>query len=293
MSGAHPAGSAVAALGAPMPTVRAGRVVALVFAASVSELLRRRRLVFLGLVTAIPLLLTLAWRLWGEQAVEFLGQNEVLTPAGYFTNTVRELYLKLLVLVVGLAFGVPTVNDEVEGRTITYLFTRPIGKPAVFIGRLLAVQSVAGGLLAASLMGCFALMVVGNFDAVSFDFLKLYVNHVLVVLLAVVCYVAVFAVIGTAFVRPLVWGVLYALGWEMIGAQLPGRLRYWTLDYHLRNLLLGREASADSLLDAVRGLLAPSGGLSPGVSLLVLVAALVAVMALGGAVFSRKEYVVS
>ncbi len=279
--------------GAAPATVLARRVIALVMAASASELLRRRRLVFLGLVVAIPVLLTLAWRVWGKQAADSLRLPEILTGPGFFTNMVRELYLKLLVLLVGLAFGVPTINDEVEGRTITYLLTRPIAKPPIYLGRLMAVQLLAGGLLAASLMGCFAIMVVGNFGVLSLDFLKLYVNHVLVVMLAVVCYCAVFAVIGTAFVRPLVWGVLYALGWELIGSQLPGRFRYWTLDYHLRNLLMGRAASADSLMDTVRRLLSPEQGLQPLVSLVILFGILAGLMAVGSLVFARKEYVVT
>lgn len=268
----------------PPAIVPFAEVYRLVFAASVKELVRRRRLVFIGLVCLLPLLVTVMWRVWGTGH---------FAPEAFFSNLVSLLYLQLLIYIVGLAFGVPTVHDEVDGRTITYLFTRPVSKVAVYAGRLSAVQILAGSLLALSLVVCFGIMVVGNPGVLSIDFVKIYINHVLIILFATVVLTGFFAIIGTTFNRPLVWGFLYAFGWEAVVAKVPGKLQTWTLDFHIRNLIMGGEDVQQSLLEAFRALLTEDAAVSPWTSFAILLVALFAFVLIGGAIFSRKEYVIN
>jgi ABC-type transport system involved in multi-copper enzyme maturation permease subunit len=47
-------------------------------------------------------------------------------------------YLRFTVPVLGVFYGTSLIADEVEDKTITYLFTRPIRKGAVLIGKFLA-----------------------------------------------------------------------------------------------------------------------------------------------------------
>jgi ABC-type transport system involved in multi-copper enzyme maturation permease subunit len=258
-------------------------VIPLVFRASMTEMVRRRTFVFMALVCSLPLLLTFIWRSWG---------TDYFTPVVFFTNLVSSFYLQLLVYVVGLAFGIPAVHAEVQARTLTYLFTRPVRKAHVYTGRLLAVQLTAGGLLAASLVVCFAVMVVGNLDALSIEFVKVYVNHVFIVLVATVCITAVCAIWGTALRRPVVWGLLWAFGWESIVSKFPGRLQEFTINFHIRNLLLGQADIQRSLVDAFRMLLTDQTSVSPWVSILALLTFLMLSIAAGGLVFSRREYVI-
>jgi len=255
----------------------------LVFMASVRELVRRRRLVFIGLAGLIPLFFTWIWRMFG---MDFIDAESMLT------NLVSSLYIGVLVYLVGIAFGVPTVHDEVEGRTLTYLLTRPVSRIAVYSGRLAAVQLLAGVLLALSLVACFMFAVLGNDGAMSLTLVKTYVNHVWVVLLATILMVGLFAIIGTLFRRPLVWSFLYAFAWEGIVAKVPGRLQTWTLDFHLRNLLLRDEDVQASILEGLKHLLVREVEVSAWVSLAVLLLALVGFSVLGGWIFARREYVI-
>lgn len=259
-------------------------VFALVFAASVRELIRRRRLVFIGLAALLPLVLVLMWRTWG---MDQFGAAQV------FSNLVGTVYLGGLVYLVGLAFGVPTVHDEVEGRTITYLFTRPVSKVAVYAGRVAAVQLLGGAVLAASLVVCFAVMVVGNFSALTVEFVKIYVNHVWLILLATIVLTGLFSLFGIVFKRPLVWGFAYWVAWEGVVSKIPGRMQTWTLDFHLRNIMMRDEDVQSSMFRALRDLLVENPEVSVTASVGVLLVALVAFALIGGWIFARKEYVIN
>jgi ABC-2 type transport system permease protein len=261
-----------------------GTVFQLVFAQAVRDLVRRRRLVFIAFAGLLPLLLTALWRSQGM---------ELFDGSAFFSNLVGTLYLSILVYLVGLAFGVPTIHDEVEGRTITYLLTRPISRVAVYAGRLAAVQVIAAVLLALSLVLCFAFMVVGNFGVLDLEFVKQYVNHVWIVLLATMVFTGLFAIFGVVFKRPLVWGVAYAFAWEGVVSKIPGQMQTWTLEFHVRNVMMRDEDVQGSMIDFLRRMMVENPDVSPWVSTGLLLVALVAFSVIGGVIFGRREYVVN
>ena len=55
-----------------------------------------------------------------------------------FGGMIWLLYLRFVVPVLGAFYGTSLMSDEVEDRTITYLFTRPVPRGAVIIGKYLA-----------------------------------------------------------------------------------------------------------------------------------------------------------
>lgn len=263
------------------PLVPAPTVVGLVFRATLRELARRRRVLLMGLIALLPIALTLLWSSIGR---------EHIPATAFFNNLVALLYLQVLVYLVGLAFGVPTLHDEIEGRTLTYLITRPLSRTAVYAGKLLAVQVLAAGMLALSLVGCFAIMVVGEPGLLTLDFLKLYANHVWVVLLGTACLTAIFAAFGTIAKRPLMLSLLYAFAWETAVSRVPGNLQTWTVSFHVRNLAINEADIERSLFDLVRQLLGKEVSVSGPESLAVLAGVLVVATLAGGWIFGRKEY---
>ena len=48
------------------------------------------------------------------------------------------LYIRFIIPVFGVFYGTSLIADEVDDRTITYLFTRPIRRGAVLIQNFLA-----------------------------------------------------------------------------------------------------------------------------------------------------------
>lgn len=256
----------------------------LVFTHGVKDLVRRRRLLFIGFAGLLPVLLSMLWRTQGMEA---------FGAAAFFSNLVGTVYLSFLVYLVGLAFGVTTIHDEIEGRTITYLLTRPIDRIAVYAGKLAAVQLMAAVLLALSLVVCFVVIVVGNFGALNTDFLQQYMNHVWIVLLATLVFTGLFAVFGVTFQRPLVWGVVYVFAWEGLVSKIPGRLQTWTLEFHVRNVMMRDDDVQGSVMDFLREMLVENPEVGAWTSVGILLAALVAFSVIGGVIFGRREYVVN
>ena len=48
------------------------------------------------------------------------------------------LYLRFIVPVLGIFYGTALIADEVDDKTITYLFVRPIPRGAILVGKYLA-----------------------------------------------------------------------------------------------------------------------------------------------------------
>ena len=57
---------------------------------------------------------------------------------GIFGVMIWMLFLRFIVPVLGVFYGTSLMADEVEDKTITYLFTRPIPRGAVLVGKYLA-----------------------------------------------------------------------------------------------------------------------------------------------------------
>ena len=61
-----------------------------------------------------------------------------MTGPAIFGLMIWAMYLRFIVPVLGVFYGTSLMADEVEDKTITYLFTRPIPRGAVLVGKYLA-----------------------------------------------------------------------------------------------------------------------------------------------------------
>jgi len=247
------------------------------------EMARRRRLLAVGAIMLVPVVCTVIWRLAGDlQAF----------PANVMLANLSVLYLTLLTALVSLAFGLTAVGEELEEGTIIYYWTRPIGRPAIYLGRLVAAQVVAAAMLALSLAACFLVMSVGNFGVLSGRFVALYLRTVGVIVLGCAVYTAIFAAMGTGLRRPLIAALIYAFGWEAMTGLIPARIQQLTVVFHLRNLVRNTEAGTSSfpnlLLELLRQL-RHEEPLPQWRSAAALIVAMVVATALGAWLLRRKE----
>jgi len=115
----------------------------LVWRHACSQALRGRRGLALAALAALPVLVALL-QVRAGHGVRF----------SHFMGTVVVGTYQFVVPFTALFLGVAVLGDEIEGRTITYLFTRPLPRQGYFLGRYLGYATAAVLLLSASLLAC-------------------------------------------------------------------------------------------------------------------------------------------
>lgn len=260
-----------------------------VFDLSLGEMLWSRRSVFLALLVGGPVLLAAISRV-----IAVAGQSGALrvngssvTGSAIFGLMIWLLYVRFIVPVLGVFYGTALIADEVEDRTITYLFTRPIRRAAVVLGKYLAYVACTVLLVLPSAVLVFLLIVPMGGGSLGAEFPGL-LKDMGMLALGLAAYGAVFAWVGARLKRPLVAGLVFALGWEPAILLFPGYLKRLTVAYYLQALVphsMPADASIGALLQAFADV--------PGVASSLAVLAAVTALALWAAArtVETREYV--
>jgi ABC-type transport system involved in multi-copper enzyme maturation permease subunit len=206
-----------------------------VFDLSLGEMLWSRRTIFMALVVGGPVMLALivkAVETFGMSALRVNGQK--VAGFGIFGVMIWMLFLRFIVPVLGVFYGTALMADEVEDKTITYLFTRPIPRGAVLVGKFLAYLACTFLVVLPSVMIVYFLLV--PLSQVPGTFGNLLVDLGLLAL-GLAVYGGVFSFVGAFFKRPLVIGLIFAFGWEQVVLALPGSMKQFTIAYYLQALV--------------------------------------------------------
>src|SRR4051812_20908454 len=193
-----------------------------------------RRTVFMAMIAAAPVLVALIARFVATSGTAVLIVNgERIRSDAIFGTMIGVLYLKFIVPAVGVFYGTSLIADEVDEKTITYLFTRPIRRGAIVLGKYLAYLAYVTAVVLPSVALLFVLMV--PFSSMAAVYVAL-VKDLVVIALGLAAYGALFLLGGVVLKRPLVAGLVFAFGWEQIALVMPGYLRHFTIAYYLQAL---------------------------------------------------------
>ena len=220
----------------PVPTLMTTAV--RIFELSLGQMLWSRRSVFLALIAAAPVVLAGLIRFATFAEPRLLPQinGERLGGAALFGLMIWLLYVRFIVPVLGMFYGTSLVADEVDDKTITYLFVRPIPRGAVLIGKYLAYFVCTALLILPSVVLVYFLLVPIGGGSIGRSFPSLVVD--LGVLAAgIASYGALFAWVGARLKRPLVIGLVFVFGWEPGVLLFPGYLKRATIAYYMQGLV--------------------------------------------------------
>jgi ABC-type transport system involved in multi-copper enzyme maturation permease subunit len=267
-----------------------------VFDLSLSEMLWSKRTIFMALVVGAPVVIALILRLLVSLGAPIFESQDVasggarttvrMTGPAIFGLMIWVFYLRFTVPVLGVFYGTALMADEIEDKTITYLFTRPIRRGAVLFGKYLAYLACTVFVVLPSVMIVY-LLIVPLRGTLGGSFVNLLTDLGLLAL-GLASYGALFAFIGAKFKRPILIGLIFIFGWEQAALAFPGYMKQFTIAYYLQSLV-PHAMPNDGIVGLLQGMFRESPGL--GWSLTVLAITWAVFLAWGASIVERREYV--
>lgn len=239
-------------------------------------LLRARKTIALFIIQLIPVVAALFYVV--------LKGSDGLT---LFGNIVENVSYPFLVPLIALFYGGPTIVDEMEGRTLTYLTLRPIPKPLIYLGKLIAGCVTGVLLITIPMLLLFLVCLITSEDlgAAAPSMLQMLGGASL----GVLCYTTVFAALGAMFTRSIISSIVYFVIFEMVLATLPV-LELLSIRYYLRTIAEFNAGDRLGLLDQFildKPIVFP---IWAGILVVTLISLFAS--AFGAYVFKEKQYVV-
>ncbi|HYT74541.1 MAG TPA: ABC transporter permease [Vicinamibacterales bacterium] len=258
-----------------------------VFDLSLSEMLWSRRTIFMALVVGAPVLISLVLRLLDALGAPVFRMNGArMAGPEIFGLMIWVFYLRFTVPVLGVFYGTSLIADEVEDKTITYLFTRPVRRGAVLLGKFFAYLACTVFVVLPSVVIVY-LAIVPVQGSLGASFLDL-VKDLVLLAIGLAVYGSVFAFIGARFKKPLLIGLIFIFGWEQAALAFPGYLKRFTVAYYLQ-ALVPHAMPSDNVISLIQGIFRENPSLMQSLLWLAVILAVFLWMAAVSA--ERKEYV--
>jgi ABC-type transport system involved in multi-copper enzyme maturation permease subunit len=262
-----------------------------IFDLSLGEMLWSRRSVFLALVVGGPVIIAVIARIVELFNLPALRVNGTRVAGPFmFGLMIWFLYLRFIVPILGVFYGTALMADEVEDKTITYLFTRPIPRGAVLLGKYLAYLVCTILIVLPSVMLVYFLVMPiggGGLGAIARGFPDL-LKDLGLLALGLSVYGAVFAFIGAQLKRPLLVGLFFAFGWEYVVLAVPGYLKKFTVAYYVQ-ALVPHAMPQDSAISMLQAFFRDAPSVLTSLTALFLM--LAAFLWLAARAVERREYV--
>jgi len=183
----------------PLPFAAAARAV---FDLSLEGMIWTRRSLLMALLVAAPVAFAILYRL---VLVAHTAVRPV-TPEDLYAVIVAMYWIRNVLPLAALFYATSLIADEVEGRTLTYLVTRPLTRGSIFAGKFAAYLVTAFSLaLPAAVVTFFLLLSTNGWSTVGSaagDLLR----DLGVMALTLVAYGALFALLGVLLKRPVIPG---------------------------------------------------------------------------------------
>ena len=266
-----------------------------VYELSLGQMLWSRRTVFMAFIVGGPVLVALILR--ALVAMDLMTARAVIDGRALnvdgpviFGLMIWGFYLRLSVPLLGMFYGTALIADEVEDKTITYLFTRPVSRGAVLVGKYLAYLGCTGLVVLPSVMLVFFLVVplLGGSIGVAFPSL---LKDLALLAIGLAVYGAVFALVGAWFKRPLLTGLVFIFLWEPIVVVVPGYMKRFTVSYYLQGLV-PHAMPQDGVVTSILAILQAFDVMpSASTSLMGLAIILLGGLSLATWLVERREYV--
>jgi len=261
-----------------------------IFDLSLEQMLWSRRTIFMALVVGGPVLIALLVRVIETFSGRGGPQVEgvVLSSGTIFGLMVWIFFLRFAVPVLAVFYGTSLIADEVEDKTLTYLFTRPIPRGAVLLGKYLAYLVCTLAVVLPALVVIYLLVFSRPGSSLGAGFTDL-LKDLAAISVGLAVYGALFAWVGARFKRPLLTGLAFVFAWEPAILVVPGYLKRLTVAYYMQGLVPHAMPADSTALSFLQSLFQEFPTLGGALASLALIAILSLTFAIRSV--ARREYV--
>jgi ABC-type transport system involved in multi-copper enzyme maturation permease subunit len=191
-----------------------------------------KKTIFVAIISS----LVVGMSVLGRLIMEYRWIRVPFTPAQVFAALMSTAVIHFLVVFVTLFYGTALISEEVEGKTLTYLFVRPIPKATIMLGKFVALVWICSLLvLPPILLSYFVLYARLDMQPLMAD-IGILARDIAIVFLALLTYGAFFSLLGAWLKHSILVGLAYAFGWEGIVSYLPGFTRKLTITHYLQSI---------------------------------------------------------
>ena len=249
----------------------------MIFKLTLRQILRNKRTVFVFLGSMSPVVPAIIFRLVDHSTRDALRFIPMLTMI---------LYLMFVTILISLFYGTAIIADEIDGKTLTYLFMRPLRKSLILLSKFAAYFVGSVALIAPSHL--LTTLIVATDPKVKGNLLfhlGMSLKYVGVMSLALLAYGAIFTAFGVRFKHSVLWGLLLVFGWEKIALAVPGNIKKFSVIHYLLSIY-PRHGSPTRLIQKFLG----DSPASPGFAFVMILLIAVFFLCLSIWIFRRREY---
>ncbi len=250
-----------------------------VFLLFLRRLLLAKRSRFFAALAFLPCAGAIGYRLSRHREIDALELLRAwLAPLSLF-------YLSVLLL---MFYGTTAFGDEIDGKTIPYLLTRPRRRLSFLVAKTAAVVLVTALFLGGGIFSA-ASILRGADPFAEQQAVGTGLRVVGILGLASLTYGCGFILLGLAVPHPVLWGLLIAFGWEGFVAAIPGELKALTVQRYLEGLLTQACGLEGEIFEGMKIEVDPP---APIVCIGVLLALAAVFTALSNRVLRRRDFAV-
>ncbi len=191
---------------------------------TVKRLLFSRKTIVLLFLCAIPVLIALYWL-----------TADAETGYTFFSDLIYMSFLFFIVLIISLLYGVSTFNDDITDKTITYLISRPVDRIELVFYKYIGYLISAIVVVLPPLVLTFFIIAIKTGETI--DNIGLLSTYIGVIILAIICYGAIFMFFGISFKRPMLISFVFMFVWEEFFASIPLIINQITVRHYLESIL--------------------------------------------------------
>lgn len=196
----------------------------------------QRRILVLVLLALVPVLISVIFRLAGEQ-------SDPNDPADFVSGILGTFVVPLVLPLTALLIGTSALGQDIEEGTIAYLLAKPLARWRVIVAKVLAAWLLTTALALISVLGTGAIVILGE------DGASLIPAFAVAVAAGGLAYVVIFIALSLRFTRSLIIGLAYVFVWEAIISQFISGVRFLSIRAYTVGIADGLTEVTSEILD--------------------------------------------